>query len=452
MNSKNKSRLKNFLETAAKLSYPETEYSKPINFSLDYASKHGKFFDPLFKQISEEIEEQESRNRRAEDVKKRFEYAVRILILNMMQARTLMKGNLYLCIPLNRNNFNLGNRYTPKEVTFNPFKDAVNGLIESGYLTIHRKGFHDTEGFNGPLQTQISPTEKLIYQFESFKKEFSYIKSNKAKDETIILKAPDKKKQDYKDNSFTNRARKNLDLINNTLAKHDLKINVTNSEKAQLESSLISRHIKDHETQPFIDFTAKKLYRIFSDGSFKRGGRFYRGWWQNVPKEFRKFITINDKGTIELDYTSLHPSILYAKEQLPLKGDAYKIHPKVARRFGKQAFNALLNAKGKPKKPSDFNEDEVGINWSNFQKMMMEKHQALTDRDYFMKGYGLNIQFLDSQLTEKVLIYFANKNIPCLPIHDSFIVCKDNELELSNIMKKTYKDLFQSDIQIRKKG
>ena len=60
-----------------------------------------------------------------------------------------------------------------------------------------------------------------------------------------------------------------------------------------------------------IDFSRRTLVRIFSNGSFKEGGRFYRGWWQNVPSGYRKNITIDSKKTCEYDFSQLNPHMIY---------------------------------------------------------------------------------------------------------------------------------------------
>ncbi len=52
----------------------------------------------------------------------------------------------------------------------------------------------------------------------------------------------------------------------------------------------------------------KRVHRIFNEGSFEKGGRFYGGWWMSLKEEDRKHITINGEPTIEIDYVALHPS------------------------------------------------------------------------------------------------------------------------------------------------
>ena len=57
----------------------------------------------------------------------------------------------------------------------------------------------------------------------------------------------------------------------------------------------------------------KFVTRVFNEGlaaNWKRGGRFYRGWWQQIDKEDRTRIYINDKPTLEVDFKAFHPNLL----------------------------------------------------------------------------------------------------------------------------------------------
>jgi hypothetical protein len=67
-----------------------------------------------------------------------------------------------------------------------------------------------------------------------------------------------------------------------------------------------------------IDFTRNCLYRIFNE-DFTSGGRIYRGWWQNIPRELRQYITIDGEPCSELDYSGQHLLLLYG-----LEGDEYR--------------------------------------------------------------------------------------------------------------------------------
>ena len=72
-----------------------------------------------------------------------------------------------------------------------------------------------------------------------------------------------------------------------------------------------------------IDLSKRFLVRIFTNGSFKER-TFLQRWWQNVPSEYRQFITIDTKKTKEYDYSQLNPNMIYAAYNLELGSeDAY---------------------------------------------------------------------------------------------------------------------------------
>ena len=85
------------------------------------------------------------------------------------------------------------------------------------------------------------------------------------------------------------------------IRRHDLPIK--NDDYLELQESLMLEGDKSP-----IDFSKRILTRIFSNGRFDHGGRFYRAWWHNVPKEYRKYITIDGKRTCEYDYSQLGPT------------------------------------------------------------------------------------------------------------------------------------------------
>ena len=72
----------------------------------------------------------------------------------------------------------------------------------------------------------------------------------------------------------------------------------------------MERILQDTDKEP-VDLSRKTITRIFTNGSFEECGRFYRGWWQNVPSEYRKYITIDESVTTEYDFSQLSPHMLY---------------------------------------------------------------------------------------------------------------------------------------------
>jgi hypothetical protein len=55
------------------------------------------------------------------------------------------------------------------------------------------------------------------------------------------------------------------------------------------------------------------------------GGRLYGPWWQNLPKEERAKLLIDGEPTLECDYSSIHPQIIFARQGEPFDFDPYLI-------------------------------------------------------------------------------------------------------------------------------
>ena len=56
----------------------------------------------------------------------------------------------------------------------------------------------------------------------------------------------------------------------------------------------------------------KFVRRTFSRGSLGYNGRLNGGWWQRISEAKRTTIRIDDMETIEIDFSGMHPAILYA--------------------------------------------------------------------------------------------------------------------------------------------
>ena len=58
----------------------------------------------------------------------------------------------------------------------------------------------------------------------------------------------------------------------------------------------------------------KFVRRIYNRSSFDWNGRFFGGWWQRMPKQYRNGIQINGSQTCEIDFAAIHIVLLYAIE------------------------------------------------------------------------------------------------------------------------------------------
>jgi hypothetical protein len=161
-----------------------------------------------------------------------------------------------------------------------------------------------------------------------------------------------------------------------------------------------------------------------------------------VPKEYRPYIIINGKRTVEYDFDQLNPTMMYGFAKATCEGDAFDIGlDRKYRPIVKQAFNAMVQSlTGLNRKPKDIDLEDIGLSWLELRDRIVERNTPV--RDQFFRGRGNELQFLDSQIAERILLHFAAKDIPCLPIHDSFIMHHGYYSELEEIMQKTFEKLL----------
>ena len=79
--------------------------------------------------------------------------------------------------------------------------------------------------------------------------------------------------------------RDNLVAINEFYQKHHIDLRIKDTDYKKLSCELLQKKKTNRrQRQRQLDFSRKVLARIFNDGKWGVGGRFYYGWWQEIPK------------------------------------------------------------------------------------------------------------------------------------------------------------------------
>jgi hypothetical protein len=237
---------------------------------------------------------------------------------------------------------------------------------------------------------------------------------------------------------------KNLGVINWALDKAHIDLFITKAEENNINERITKKAQREAGNIREIQYQDKSLQRIFNV-DFEHGGRFYGGFWQQIPSEFRSRLTIHNQLTGELDYSQIHPTILYNKIGQPMVDELHRpIDPysfdDENRKSNKKVFNTMLNSK-------NFKECEWACShndgfvlpkkyetWKDFLNHIQTFHQSISD--YFFTGYGLKLQRLDSEICETVLMEMFGMGKIVLPVHDSFVTTWDNFLALGQCMNK----------------
>lgn len=385
-----------------------------------------------------ELEESENRQRaRRKADRDRLATTLSALALELYAA-SRSPGNSFRRYGRGKADYDQRDRYRPAPVTHTTAITAADWLVATGYAEGRLGYYQRFPGFGknvgaGEL-SRLCATSKLHSLFEGeFELSIHHV-GFAPWTETVILRGAASErggiKPDipYTDTVETNAMRAKLQRINDALA--DFKI------------SLQGAHGALEDMPPF------RLRRIFSRGSFELGGRFYGGPWIDMPSEERPFLLIDGEETVELDFSSLHPRLIYQSEgkALPVDADPYDVlgwAGKERRGWVKTAFQQLLNAEPDMPlyKPREIKSDELANGgWQRLLRDIERAHSGIAG--WFRSGRGLELQRIDSDVAEAILLAMLDQGICCLPIHDSFIVPSSHEQELRQAMKQAHHEVL----------
>jgi hypothetical protein len=428
--------------------------------------------------------------------------AVALLVLNFLRLRYSDPRRL-LAVSLNRN------FYSGRTVGFRAMRGALEVLEGAGLAEMVAKGYFDRAEMKGRVarwqgtmrlfelaaeagirstMIQSRGPERLIELRPPKKKPIrkkkapqlgpqSQLKLQATRTRSGLCHWPRKYRLEKK------QMEQNLRTINHALKGTFIALNVTDDELETIQEQLG----KKHEEAKYIDFFDKSLYRIFNDGDPQSGGRFYGGFWQAVPRKYRERIWIAAPGrypahTIELDFSHLHPQMLYAQAGAPLRRDPYELYNdsdtnEAARPVVKRLFLAMINAGSKDAalkairdiylkadiakwrrehpgetRPQTVIDQMLPKGCPSLASLIeeIEAHNAAIMGKFYDPSIGKQLMFLDSQIAEAVMLRMVNEvGTVVLPIHDSFIVRKGYDSDLNRIMEQEFHRLFGNPIKTK---
>ena len=404
-------------------------------------------FNDLVREIIKELEQSEQRQRvRRESAQINFEYCVEYLLTQLWKNALSIPPSK---TPINRYKgyYSECPRYRDGRLTYNQMMAVFKGMIDCRLIEVTDIGYYDRLRMTGET-TRIIPTDQLLDRLEKLEGHPAITLAPNTNEEVIILRDKIEGRKvdiDYKETVKTETYRANLRRINDCLIKHWIDLRIKDSEV----SKLADRIHQDNSKNP-IDLSRRILTRIFANGSFEEGGRFYRGWWQNVPSEYRRYITIDEGITTEYDYSQLSPHMLYFAYNKEMGNeDAYdRVLDGAHRDVVKQSFNAMVQSTtALNQKPDNISLDGLEMNWKDLRERILDTHKPI--QHLFFIGIGNKLQFKDSQIAESIMLQFTNDNQVCLPIHDSFIMRQGFAGDLEEAMRRAFYEQFQSDIPIK---
>jgi len=357
---------------------------------------------------------------------------LRVLLANLLVVGRKGSGK-WLAISKNRNSYgrkSLPVRYNRTRITFRVVK-LLDGLRDKGLVEM-KCGFNDRRTGRG-FVTRVRPTGTLVKSLEDLPTDEAPAKDPRA--EGIVMRDGKKALIDYVETAETRRKRSQLDRINHGIAK----------ARIELPDGTVLRG---------------PLCRIFNNGCWTHGGRFYGGEWESLPKGVRKQIQIDGKPTIERDFSALHIRMLYRREAgIDFRGDPYLI-PGYESEDARDAFKKILlrclNAdsrtaavratlRDRQENPEDYPAD---LNVKAAVDAFLSAHAPIR-HCFFKPALGVRLQNEDSEIANRVLLDLERQGIVALPIHDSFVVAEQHDETLRGAMERAYRDLIGGEPSIK---
>lgn len=209
--------------------------------------------------------------------------------------------------------------------------------------------------------------------------------------------------------------------------------------------------------------------RVFNE-NFEYGGRFYKAdilRLKHKKNQERFSVTINGEAVTEVDFSNLHFRIAAAKEGIPdsdIPADVYTgiledTDNYVDREIVKLAVNIMFNSyddrdaiKAIQGEINKLPADEkliytLGLGKSVFS-LVCDNYPDFVDLFCNGDSYGRRLQNDDSNLAADILSVFVEKEIPILPVHDSFVVAEKYEELLIQTMGDCFRARFGIDTMI----
>jgi hypothetical protein len=310
----------------------------------------------------------------------------------------------------------------------------MKDLEQFGLIEVHKGQFFKNKK-TGYL-TRYCATPVLIELMELWGVELHMLRYISI--EPIRMRDEEKNFIDYEETPAVRTMRSNLKIINSAIQKKKIHIGFTDAERTEFLDGLSKR-----KARAAFDLNATTMYRVFNDSTWEHGGRFYGAWWTNLPKEARPFIRIDNKETVEVDYSGLHVRMLYAMEKLKCPADPYDLdRDEFPRDHQKTAIMTMINAKSPKKVLKSLARREDPIpNAKKLCAVLNERHKAIAK--HFYSGIGSYLQSIDSKMAETVMLRIIRLGGVALPIHDSFIVVGSREADLNSEMNAAFNRFFQ---------
>ncbi|PWE28758.1 hypothetical protein DDZ14_18805 [Maritimibacter sp. 55A14] len=381
--------------------------------------------------------------------KLRFRDQLKVVLLDLYVAWAT-DPDLAVGVSLSANAWRTGSRYNALHLS-KVIVTFIHRLDEVGLIDLSL-GSYSGPAVKSNRSSRIRAAEPLRELFARARFEPADIDVAEGR-ETVILRSGDggggaAKQIEYEDNETTVEMRELLEDYNSCLSSHFIDL-------PQLDRPFVERRIRtgprEGEVQRIpVGPTNAFVRRVFSRGDWSLNGRFYGGWWQQIDKETRSTILIDDVPSVEVDFRGLHVAILSKEKGVPLTDDPYLlpagllpgVAPAEQRGFVKRLVLTAINAAGEKAAYAAFREGYpkgspgkalTNQSLGTLIGAFLRKHPHL--EDCLFSDQGIRLMNVDGRIASEIVEHFTHQWVPVLCIHDSFVVSHERTLELIDVMR-----------------
>jgi hypothetical protein len=319
-------------------------------------------------------------------------YRKEISMLMTLVASALRFGKNGSQISLDNNSYAAANRITKQGISCKKTRTLLELLDQDGYIELFI-GYYDVVSGQG-----VSSFFLIADKMKSHWADVDTSYAPKIEEAGIVVKDSEtKQEKETKGMRGIVLLREELEAYNRLLSQTEVSI----------EGVPVSVSYK----------------RIFHD-TLQGSGRFYStNTFQTVPKAHRKTILIGGAETVELDFSAMHPRMLYSILKISLTEgfDPYSI-VEVGRNEAKLGMLCMLNADSKASALAAMRSKGIKDCAAIAQKI--EQHNQGIASYFYMPDMWRYLQWLDSSIAANILKWLTPRGIACLPWHDSFVVAR----------------------------
>ena len=380
---------------------------------------------------------------------------MKVVLLNLYYTNHLSPDR-WVGVSLKKTQTVIPFRYNPQRIALHPLKQVLLGLYLNKYI-IRKKGFYNRALKTGRC-TRLKATDKLIDLLTGRFELTIAMVGRHPNEESICLKNEKKKPTPYVDKRNTTDMRRFLNKYNTLLQQTYIDIDYKDYVHVKVLRNKSPEYLSQLPTHLNFNLSKKKMRRVFNNSSFLQGGRFYGGFWMEMPSQLRLRIILDKQKVIEADYSGIHIHLLYNKIGTDYgikQEDPYAIpgYPatKEYRNLFKKLLLAAVNAMDDDRRTGETKaimalQKSINFNPTDYPKVIPDLHKVINDfkvhhqpiAHFLFTGQGYWLMYQDSQIAEHVMKQMYEHQIPVLPVHDSFICPKQYSGALLSAMTLAY--------------